>query len=161
MGPRHSLCRPEHCRLIYCCSGLAGNSVQGGVGSFSSLLTRCCRAPEHLLCTLASLGGGAELPAALSGSRAVKIWLLSCFLRLFYLISRIPNVDSDPGSFHGCVHSNLPLSLLLLPLPSETFTDKHHPAMTAWHRGKMCHCTLSFPLPLRTCLKVSLGLWCH
>lgn len=33
MGPRHSLCRPEHWIHIYCCSGLAGNSVQGGLGA--------------------------------------------------------------------------------------------------------------------------------
>lgn len=33
MAPRHSLCRPEHWIHIYCCSGLAGNSVQGGLGA--------------------------------------------------------------------------------------------------------------------------------
>lgn len=93
--------------------------------------------------SLASLRGRAELPVALSGSRAAQIWLLSCCFRLSYLICRIPSVDSDPGGFSWlCTVKSASLTSLL-PLPCETFTDKHHPGMTAWHRGRMCHCTHS------------------
>lgn len=106
--------------------------------------------PPHTLlqsskASLASLGGRAELPVALSGSRAVKIWLLSCFLRLSYLISRIPSVDSDPGSFCGYVHLNLPLSVLLLPLPWEAFTNITLPQ----HHGAEGRCVTLISLAIR------------
>lgn len=111
MGPRHSLCRPEHWIHIYCCSGSAGNSVQGGLGAspasshaaaeLQSISFACCLPSEEELNFLWPSVGAGQLRFSCS---------------VVYLDSLISSAGSQvwtlTQSFHGYVHLNLPLSLL-------------------------------------------------